>query len=183
MKATLASGDLQPINNCYILLPTSEKIVMKILPEITDSKSASYNDEPIIGRSFPLKTYSHSENRTISWTIHLMVIKEGDQEDNMKILRALESCVYPDDANSGGAPYSPPHICEIACGSLLTSPNTQTPKPLCAVMKSYTVKFPSDVVWDDRFVIPHKFDIDLQFDVVYSSSDLPGQDQIFQSGG
>lgn len=176
MKATL-NGDLRELDECYIWIPPGKKVKMKILPEISDSKSAAYNDEPIMGRSFPLKTYSHSENRSISWTVHLMVVKDGDQDENMKILRALESCVYPHDENTGGAPYSPPPICKLKCGDLLSRG-----RELCAVLKSYSVKFPSDVVWDEIRYIPHKFDIDLQFDVVYESSDLPGQESIFLLG-
>ena len=176
MKATL-NGDLRPLDDCQIVLPDGHQIFMRILPEITDSKSASYNDEPIIGRSFPLKTQSHSENRTISWTIHFMVVKDGDQDRNMQDLRALESLVYPDDSGAGGAPYAPPGICTLRCGKILT-----TGEPLCAVLKSYSVKFPSDVVWDDNGYIPHKFDVDLSFDVVYTSSQLPGADDIFLSG-
>ena len=114
MRATNGQGDLQPIPNCYIdVPPPGRRIEMRILPEISDSKSASYNDEPIMGRSFPLKTYSHSENRDISWTAHFMVVKDGDQEEIMENLRIIESLVYPEDENTGGAPYAPPPICRL----------------------------------------------------------------------
>ena len=54
---------------------------MNNLPEISDGKSAAYNDEPIMGRAFPLKTYSHSENRSISMTLHFYAIKKADLQD------------------------------------------------------------------------------------------------------
>jgi hypothetical protein len=190
MKATDAWGDLQEIEDCYILIggisgtslggAGGQKLIQKILPDISDSKSASYNDEPIIGRSFPLKTYSHSENRTISWTMHFMVVKKGDAEENMKQLRAIESLVYPRDQDSTSTPFAPPRICQLKCGDLLTRG-----KVLCAILKSYSVKFPTDVVWsapEKLGLIPHKFDVDMQFDVVYNSTDLPGEDVIFSAG-
>lgn len=179
MKATTPAGDLIPMENCYIEIPIAGAIKMKILPEISDSKSASYNDEPIIGRAFPLKTYSHSENRSISWTMHLMTVKDGDTTENLRILRSLEACVYPEEANTGGAPYAPPPICKLKCGNLFGMAPRDT---LCAVLKSYNVKFPSDVVWDEQTYLPNKFDIDLQFDVVYESNDLPGRQRIMTSG-
>ncbi len=179
MRATNGQGDLQPIPNCYIETP-NRTITMKILPEISDSKSASYNDEPIIGRSYPLKTYSHSENRDISWTAHFMVVKDGDQEEIMSDLRAIESLVYPEDTNTGGAPYAPPPICRIRCGSLLA--HESLGGEVCAVLYSYSVKFPTDVVWDENGYIPHKFDVDMQWKVVYDSQELPGAQRIWEEG-
>lgn len=176
MKATKPNGDLIPLEDCYIFTPY-RTIIMKVLPELSDSKSAAYNDEPIIGRSFPLKTYSHSENRTISWTAHFIVCKEGDQEDNMEDLRAIEACVYPKDELTGGAPYAPPPICKLKCGELLSRDGE-----LCAVLKSYSVKFPSDTAWDEIGYIPYKFDVDMTWEIVYDSTDLPGSERIFRSG-
>ena len=50
--ATNASGTLQKLQNCYIEILGS-KIDHYILPDIGDSKGASYSDETIIGRAFP----------------------------------------------------------------------------------------------------------------------------------
>lgn len=187
-KATIATDcGLAPIKNCYIELPGFGKVVMNNLPDLSDSKSASYSDQSIIGRSFPLKTFSHSENRSINWGLHLFVTKQADiggnlvpnQESiqgNLAIMRVLESCVYPRDSGTG--PYTPPLICKLFCGELLSRQG-----PICAVLKSYSVKFPSDVAWDEATLTPYKIDIDLSFDVVYSSSDLPGADRIVQFGG
>jgi hypothetical protein len=49
-------------------------------------------------------------------------------------------------------------------------------------LKSYSVKFPTDVVWDQDFYVPYKFDVDTSWDVVYRSSELPGQERIAQLG-
>jgi len=148
---------------------------MDNLPDLSDSKSAAYTDETVIGRSFPMKTYSHSENRSISWTMHLFVKKTADIQGNLDILRTLESLTYP--RNSGPGPYAPPQIVKLKCGNLLAQG-----QPLCAVLKSYTVKFPTDVVWDKDHLTPYKMDIDLSFEVVYSSNDLPGAERILRTG-
>lgn len=175
MKATLPGGDLIPIPDCYVQCGDGNLIEMKILPDISDNKSAAYNDEPIIGRSLPLKTFSHGENRAISWTAHFIVCKSGDAQEHLANLRSIEGCVYPQD-NSTATPYEPPPICKIKCGQILGDDE------LCVVLKSYSVKFPTDIAWDEDLYIPYKFDVDMSFEVVYDSNDLPGADRIFTSG-
>ena len=175
MKATRPGGDLVPIPDCYIQCGNNNTIEMKILPDISDSKSASYSDESIVGRSFPMKSFSHGENRSISWTAHFVNCKEGDAESLLEDLRSIESCVYPDDEGTS-TPYSPPPICKIKCGRILGE------EELCVIMKSYSVKFPTDVAWDEDTYLPYKFDVDMSFDVVYDSTDLPGSDKIFSDG-
>lgn len=176
-KATIPGGDLINLDDCYIFVPTRGRIRLHALPDITDSKSASYNDEPIIGRSFPLKTFSHSENRSISMQVHFFVRKSSDVPLNILNLRSLESCVYPRDSASGSsAPFVPPPVCRLKCGELLGS------RELCVILKSYSVKFPTDVPWDEEFFVPFKFDVDLTWEVVYKTSELPGQARILQQG-
>lgn len=174
MKATRPGGDLVPIPDCYVECG-DHTILMKILPDISDTKSASYSDEPIIGRSFPVKSFSHGENRTISWSSHFINCKAGDAESLLQDLRAIESCVYPDDSGTS-TPYAPPTICKIKCGRILGE------EELCVVLKSYSVKFPTDVPWDEETYLPYKFDVDMSFDVVYNSDDLPGSEKIFSDG-
>lgn len=177
-KATNPLGSLVEIENCYINIPGAGKITMRILPEISDSKSASYNDEPLIGRSFPLKTFSHGENRVISMQLHYVVTSRADILNNLKELRWLESAVYTRDSQSG-LPFVPPPVCTVKCGEILAK------EDLCVVLKSYDVKFPTNVSWDkDAFntLCPYQFDVNTQWEVVYMSSQLPGQNRIAQSG-
>jgi|GEM_PF-6866659 len=174
-KATLQGGALTVIRDCWIYIPTFGPILLYALPDISDSKSAAYNDEPIIGRSFPLKTYSHSDNRSISMQVHLYVTKPDDVATNLAYLRAIESCTYPKDG-AMGTPFAPPPVCQIKCGKLLGA------TPLCVVLKQYSVKFPTDVTWDDTDYTPWKFDIDTTWEVVYSSAALPGQERIMAWG-
>jgi len=180
MYATLPDGTLTPLYDCWINIPELNiKITMNILPDISDSKSASYPDENAIGRSMPFKSFQNSENRAISWTVHFVVCKAGDQKTIIESLRAFEACTYPMTQTTGGAPYAPPPICQLRCGSLLSDLKSS---PLCAVLKSYSVKFDTSVPWDEIGYIPYKLDVDLQFEVVYNQSDLPGAEQIMVDG-
>jgi hypothetical protein len=98
-------------------------------------------------------------------------LKRGDEDTNLKILRAIQSAVYPRDGK-GAMPYYPPPVCKIKCGKLLSK------NYLCVVMKDYNVKFPTDVPWNQFSYVPHKMEISMSFEVAYPSSRLPGQEQI-----
>lgn len=173
-KATLPDGSLAVLTNCNILVGNQE-ILLRILPDISDQKSASYSDESIIGRSFPVKTFSHSENRSISMELHFIALEKNDIFFNLGYLRILQSAVYPRDGQ-GGSPYRPPPICKLKCGALLGDDG------VCAILRSYSVKYPTDQVWDEETYLPYKFDVSTTWEVVYSSSDLPGAEKIVISG-
>lgn len=175
MKAT-NSGNLNNITNCSITIPNGGKIILNNLPDISDSKSAVYNSEAIIGRSFPLYTYSHSADRTINMVLHFFIVNKGDGLKNINYLRMIQSAVYPRDGSSSGTPYQPPPICQIQCGKLLGE------QPLCVVLQSYSVKFPPEVAWDEETYCPFRFDVDTSWLTVYTSVDLPNQDRIVSSG-
>lgn len=178
-KATTIGGPLIPISDCYVVIPIGDsevKIVLDNLPDITDTKSASYNDEIVIGRSSPLKTYSQSDNRSITMQLHFIVSKPGDVDLNLRYLRAIQSAVYP-RGSKGEAPFVPPPVCRIKCGKLLSES-----EDLCVILKNYSVKFPTEVAWDEDSFTPFKFDVDTTWDVVYKSADLPGQERIFSFG-
>jgi len=172
-KATDGSGDLQPIEKCKVIIPGATTIIMDNLPDISDTKSAAYNDEAVIGRSVPLKTYSHSENRVINTKIHFFIRKKSDAEENLSKLYALQSAVYP----QSGDPYKPPPICQLQCGDLLAKS-----VPLCVVLLSYNVSYPTDVAWDKETLCPYKFDVDCSWQVVYAVDDLPNSERIVQEG-
>lgn len=178
-KSTFLGGGLRPISDCYIIIPVADQeytIILNNLPEISDSKSANYSDETVIGRASPLKTYSQSDNRSISMTLHFIVSQQIDIYRNLQHLRAIQSAVYPREGESG-APFIPPPVCRIKCGELLS----QTGE-LCVLLKSYSVKFPTEVSWDSTNFTPYKFDVDTTWDVVYTSQFLPGQERIFLLG-
>ena len=186
MNATNKTGTLQNLDNCYIKAnvsgPEDYTVYMYILPDISDTKQASYSDETGIGRSAPLKVFSHGDTRSISWTAHFFSATNEMAERNLQNLRFLESLVYPDsDINSI---VSPPPIARIRCGDLLSNVE------LCVVLKSYTVKFPTDVAWQDirsdvgtGSYMPIKFDVDMTFEVVYQTIQLPNSSKILNFGG
>lgn len=165
---------------------------MRILPEITDSRSTQYQDTAVVGRSFPIKTFNHGENRTITMKVHFVILKAQDAIDNLKALRALQSATYPRE--SGKSPYLPPPVCKIRCGHILAghqfmkngqiNPTNANDGYLCVILKQYSVNFPPDVAWyqSDLYptlYLPYKFEVDLTWEVVYAAEDLPGQQMIF----
>jgi len=186
LKATDSNGTLESLDDCYIAANISGKtytVKMYILPDISDTKQASYSDETGIGRSAPLKVFSHGDTRSISWTAHFFSATKAIATENLQNLRILESLVYPDsDINSI---VSPPPIARIRCGDLLSSDE------LCVVLKSYTVKFPTDVAWQNvkatggisGSYMPIKFDVDMTFEVVYQTIQLPNTGKILNFGG
>jgi len=185
MKAT-NNGSLAPIADCEIVIPGAGiiglnqrrgngTVTLNSLPDISDSKSAVYNNESIMGRSFPLYTYSHSADRQISMQLHFFIIERGDGRKNLNYLRWIQSAVYP-RRGEDGAPYKPPPICTIKCGKLLAE------QELCVVLQSYSVKFPTEVAWDVETYCPYRFDVDTSWLTVYNSQDLPYQDRIIDSG-
>lgn len=182
-KAT-HNGSLNVIADCYISIPdpngsSPHVIFMNNLPDISDTKSAVYNNSAIIGRAAPLYTYSHSGDRNINIQIHLFVVDEGDVFTNLDHVRWIESAVYPRDGQGTGAPYTPPPICQIRCGDLLARGQA-----ICAFLQSYSVKYPTEVAWDalNGTFCPFRLDVDTNWVVVYNSSNLPFQDRIVKTG-
>lgn len=184
-KATLSGGPLVPLTKCFLKIPglkltnhtPQDRITFDILPDITDSKSATYNDATVMGRATPIKTYSHSDNRVISMQFHFIVTEHCDIVDNLEYLRGIQSAVYPRTKDiPTDSPYLPPVVCEIKCGEILGA------KPLCVVLTTYSVKFQTDTAWDERTFLPYVIDVDTTWHVVYTTTDLPGQDRILTMG-
>lgn len=184
MKSTI-NGSLNKIPDCYIVIPgaglvsgSKEGIIpIDNLPDIGDTKNAVYNGEPIQGRSFPLYTYSHSADRTISMTVHFFIVNPGDGAKNLLYLKMIQSAVYPrsgSGANVDTAPYQPPPICRIKCGELIDSDE------LCVILQSYSVKFPTEVAWEEETYCPFRFSVDLSWMAVYTSEVLPFQEDIIR---
>jgi len=178
-KATQPTGKLMPMSGFYVEIPIDTTQTVKIdidnLPDISDSKTATYSSEGIIGRSSPLSTYSNSEPRSISLKLHLYVLEKADIKKNIRKIRAIQSATYPREG-SGGAPFLPPPICQIKCGSLLSD------DPLCVILNQYSVSYATDAVWDPETGLPYKVDIDTTWQVAYSSKDLPINYRIYSTG-
>lgn len=177
MLSTFRDGALRTLNDkCRIDIPGHSPIQLKILPEVTDSKSAKYADEPVIGRATPLKSYSYSDNRVLSIKLQFMAVSRFDMLENIRHFYAISSLTYPRAATANG-PYAPPPICRFRCGSLFGR------EPLCVIMDNYSLSIPTDVVWDDDLLVPYYFAISTNWHVVYSSARLPNQEDILSFGG
>ena len=189
MKATRRDGRLIPLDKCYISSTLeangplyskgeTDTLYFDNLPDISDKKSAKYNDETGIGRTAPFKVYANSENRMITCECHFFVQQESGPQSATAIkntLRWLEAHVYPQQAQTGT--YVPPPIMEIKCYENLAD------ETLCVVLNNYNVKFDPAVPWDEVEGIPYKLDVSLDFEVVYQSADLPYAEDIVVTGG
>lgn len=174
-KATFGKGELAPIKNCVLSIPSFGEIVVNNLPEVGDGKNVSYNSDGIIGRASPLHTYFFSDSRTVSIQFHFFILKEGDAKKNLEAKRAIESCAYPREG-TGGTSFRPPEVCTFKFGEFLAT------KPLCVVLQNYSVKIPTEVAFDEATLCPYKFDVDTSWMVVYDPTDLPVNTRIISSG-
>jgi hypothetical protein len=176
MKATDANGLLTQIEGCTISIPGAGTLIPRILPEISDSKSASYTDEVVIGRSFPIKTFSHADNRVFSVRWHFLIINAQTRTEAVNGLKAIQSCVYPyDQSANGSTPYAPPAICKLSCKRLFA---TGKDEAICAVLRRYAVSYPTEVGWDEETYLPYKFSVEMEWEAVFASTNLPGRDKI-----
>ena len=155
-------------------------IVPRILPDISDTKKANYADVNVIGRSSPIKTFSHSANRVIGIKLHFLASIDSQGRDqnitsNLDDLRAIQSATYP----RPGEPYQPPPVCAIKMGKLLGE------SPVCAVLDTYNVSYLSTVAWHPDLIVPYYFQVQTTWHVVYAttgSNSLPNQERILGQG-
>ena len=177
-NATDRSGILVPISSeAYLqigndMVEGENPYYFNNVPDLGDSKGATYNDENVIGRAVPIKTFSNGDNRSLSLSINLFVQVQSDCRRNLRILRRIQSAVYPRPGLSSTIPYMPPNICKLKVGSLLSE------CPICVVMKDYNVRFPTDVPWDAETLCPYRMEISMSFEQVFSSDNLPNNTKI-----
>lgn len=174
-------GKLNPIPDCYIRVQ-NYFVNMYSLPSITDSKQANYNSENGMGRTQPFFTFDQGSVRSINWTCTFISYDAESTARNFGYLRILEASVYPRRDPSNVVPYIPPVVMSIRCGDLLANSGAE----LNTVLTSYNVQFPTDQVWNSEYnlakYLPAKFEVQLNFNVVYDSRFLPGADRILLLG-
>ena len=174
-RGTENSGRLAVLSKCKIITPCGT-ICLRILPDISDSKAANYTPENAIGRSNPLLTYAYSEPRMITTELHFMTTVTADINDNWRSIRIIQSLVYPGTATiNGGAPFTPPPVVKFICGNLLSTTATSPGQPdgLCLILKSYNIRYPTNVAWDEQTYLPYQFSISCNWEVVYACKNLP----------
>lgn len=175
-RGTENSGRLAVLPNCKIITPCGT-ICLRILPDISDSKAAHYAPENAIGRSSPLITYAYSEPRMINTELHFMTTVTDDINDNWRAIRIIQSLVYPGTAVAdGAAPFTPPPVVKFICGGLLDGSNG-----LCLILKSYNIRYPTNVAWDEQTYLPYQFSISCNWEVVYACKNLPSNNCLTQS--
>lgn len=87
-------------------------IKFQFMPEdISDNKSANYNETEILARSHPLMGYSSSGARQLSFTLQFYKTGTFDPLDVTLKLRALCYAQYADNV-------SPPPVCIVAIGKI-----------------------------------------------------------------
>lgn len=142
--------------------------------DIRDSKTAVYQDYPIIGRSIPLKAYSYSQARTISLTLQFftMPIEKLPYPDPYTIktwIDKLRSYTYPDYTNG----IDPPHTVMLRIGFSIA---------MQAVITSYN-RTPSIGWFGPGPLLPHGESIALTFaevrDIPLSYDEVAGGSDFF----
>lgn len=170
------TGDLRAVPDCWIQFGNDDedRVELYALPQISDRKDVSYSDQPIQGRSAPVKTYSNSSNRSINFTIHLFVTKNLDIERNLNLIRRISALAHPEYNNT----YLPPRIARLKCGKLLGEDANGIP----VVLKNYEVTYDTNVQWfyDEQLktYMPLHVELTTSWDVVYSWQSLPGHDDV-----
>lgn len=115
---------LSPEAHCYIIdRKDDSRLAFQLMPDaISESKSAQYNEIPVIGRSLPYLAYSSSTARTISLSLAFVALnREGSGGKYTTTwvkeqVRWLESKVYPEYLD--GFTF-PPHMLHIVIGSVI----------------------------------------------------------------
>jgi len=164
---------LSPEAFCFILDSDSgERVEFQLMPEaISESKSATYNEIPIIGRSLPLLGYANSTSRSMGLGLTFAALyAEGKYSPSWieQQIRWLESKVYPIYAD--GFMYPPPRLFvvvgkAIGLQCVMTSVNTTWLGPWSvANQEAYAFRAQIDMQFQEygmnEDAIGHPFDAD-----------------------
>lgn len=172
-----------PSDQCYILIlpdmndsnSVQYTVKFQTMPDkITDSKSASFNDAQIIGRSSPLKTYQFSSARKLSLTLEFFAsLEEGDvgaktgnqaaNEVKAKV-NMLRGLLNP---NYGNKLISRPRRCMVRMGDSIG---------MVGFCTSVQVVLRGDYPWELKPALAHHASVSLVFEdtgeAVYSFDDI-----------
>ena len=164
---TFPGGNNRMITSFIVVLnrgvgfPIKDIIPFQFMPKtIRDSKNAIYNDIPIIARSVPVKNYSYSGSRMISFTLEFFTSPEPGPSTIFTPLTiktridALRALVYPDYS---GFVVKPPPRCVVMVGLQVA---------FMGICKAVSVNYDGvDSPWDlFPAVLAHHATVDLTFE-------------------
>ena len=155
-----------PFTSCFIIVlsrgigfPVQDIIPFQFMPQlITDSKTAFFNDVPIIARSSPIKNYSGSGSRTIQFTLEFFAAPEQglDGITPLLIKTRIDACralTYPDYT---GFVMKPPPRCIIHIGNQVA---------MLGICRNVSVSYNGDSPWDIAPVsLSHHASVSLTFE-------------------
>lgn len=192
LSTNLQTNGLAWIKGCY-LYAKGRTVYPTVLPELTDKHNATYSDEPIMGRSMPVKSYASSGDRIITWKWKFVNVNRESYLRNLEDYNFLKSLTYPISQPNSPLPYEPPPICNIRCGSIFAG-YAQQGLDLNVICTDCSASFPTDVAWtsfsssvmaeqEELNFMPMEFHVDTTFAVVYKATNLPGQERVMTLGG
>lgn len=162
-----AARVLSPEAFCFVLdTDSGERVEFQLMPEsISESKSAMYNEIPIIGRSLPLLGYAHSSSRTMGLGLTFAALYgEGRYSPKWieEQVRWLESKVYPDYED--GFVFPPPRLL-VAVGKALS---------MQCVMVSVNTTWLGPWSADDQDAYAFRAQVDMQLQEYGMNEDAAG---------
>lgn len=102
------------VDNCYVIVQYigSSNYYRRELPiypdEISDSLSASWSTQQIVGRSSPIAAYIGTDFRKVSFSMELhreLLAEKGNPTGKMEsLIRVIEKSVYPEYLSQGLTP-------------------------------------------------------------------------------
>lgn len=140
--------------------PVQDIIPFQFMPDnFRDSKAAVYNDIAIVGRSSPIKNYSHSGPRNVAFSLQFMAAPEAGLGMLLPpiIKTRIDACralVVPDYT---GFIMAPPPRCMVILG---------LQSAFLGVCKSVNVSYLNTSPWDvlPKPVLAHHATVDMVFE-------------------
>ena len=127
------------------------KIPIVLSPNnVSESISASYDQQTAAGRSAPIISYSNTGARNLNFSMRVSIdmLPKGYGKDIDKYIDSLKSMLYPDYTRPGGI-IRPPH-CKVVIGSIV----------LDGVCTSFNVSYQNVYAKRGQFMVA---DVDLSF--------------------
>jgi hypothetical protein len=179
-QLSTSSGRLSFVEGVSMRIPAAGGGVREwqfvALPEVSDSKEAQYSDIPILGRSSPIPTFSHSGYRRLQIVFHLHSTSEELRKYHAQFIWAAASLVHPEYEQS----YRPPRLAWFKCGTLIGGGSDRTSGGYVRLLTdSVNYTLDPEQVWLDRSdLMPQYVSLSMAVRVVYNYRGLPGANKV-----